>query len=72
MQLEEQERQVAQLRERITLLEGGSNTQRSGRGGNTVDDFSIKVSRIVDLGSPAIISCTHLTYLRILLHNSRN
>jgi len=44
VQLEEQERQVAQLRERIALLEGGSNAQRSSRGANTVDDFSIKNS----------------------------
>ncbi|RDB25890.1 hypothetical protein Hypma_006731 [Hypsizygus marmoreus] len=42
LQLEEQERQVAQLRERIALLEGGSISQRLGRGGNTIDDFSIK------------------------------
>jgi len=43
VQLEEQERQVAQLRERISTLEGGSITRRvEGRTGNTVDDFSIK------------------------------
>jgi len=42
LQLEEQERQVAQLRERIAVLEGGSINQK--RGGNTVDDFSIKAS----------------------------
>ncbi|KAK7032326.1 hypothetical protein VNI00_013285 [Paramarasmius palmivorus] len=42
-QLEEQERQVAQLRARIAQLEGTANTQdRVGKGGNTVDDFSIK------------------------------
>ncbi|KAK0236063.1 hypothetical protein EDD85DRAFT_839187 [Armillaria nabsnona] len=41
-QLEEQERQVALLRARIALLEGGSNTDRTGKGGNSVDDFSIK------------------------------
>ncbi|KAJ6507842.1 hypothetical protein C8R47DRAFT_1174251 [Mycena vitilis] len=40
MQLEEQEQQVAQLRARIELLEGGSGLQT--RGGNSVDDFSIK------------------------------
>ncbi|KAF5327648.1 hypothetical protein D9619_004139 [Psilocybe cf. subviscida] len=43
-QLEEQERQVAQLRSRISLLEGGSNTSFGGHNGNTVDDFSIKNS----------------------------
>ncbi|KAJ6512841.1 hypothetical protein C8R45DRAFT_961538 [Mycena sanguinolenta] len=40
MQLEEQERQVAQLRARIDLLEGGSGLRMPG--GNSVDDFSIK------------------------------
>ncbi|KAF7374519.1 Pentafunctional AROM polypeptide [Mycena sanguinolenta] len=40
VQLEEQERQVAQLRARIELLEGGSGLQMPG--GNSVDDFSIK------------------------------
>ena len=42
-QLEEQERQVAQLRGRISLLEGGVNPSIGGHNGNTVDDFSIKV-----------------------------
>ncbi|KAF5339241.1 hypothetical protein D9758_013293 [Tetrapyrgos nigripes] len=42
LQLEEQERQVAQLRARIALLEGGNAPQRFGRGTNTIDDFSIK------------------------------
>ncbi|KAJ7592884.1 hypothetical protein C8J56DRAFT_929733 [Mycena floridula] len=41
-QLEEQERQVAQLRARIALLEGSSAPERLGKNGNTVDDFSIK------------------------------
>lgn len=41
-QLEEQERQVAQLRARIALLEGVPNPQRLSKSGNTVDDFSIK------------------------------
>ncbi|TFK74122.1 hypothetical protein BDN72DRAFT_886508 [Pluteus cervinus] len=41
-QLEEQERQVAQLRARIALLEGSSEPQRHGKSGNTVDDFSIR------------------------------
>ncbi|KAJ7145151.1 hypothetical protein C8R43DRAFT_1088788 [Mycena crocata] len=40
VQLEEQEQQVAQLRARIELLEGGSGLQIPG--GNSVDDFSIK------------------------------
>ncbi|KAJ7826321.1 hypothetical protein B0H13DRAFT_2241130 [Mycena leptocephala] len=40
MQLEEQEQQVAQLRVRIELLEGGPGLQMPG--GNSVDDFSIK------------------------------
>ncbi|KAJ7757810.1 hypothetical protein DFH07DRAFT_868121 [Mycena maculata] len=39
-QLEEQEQQVAQLRARMELLEGGSGLQIPG--GNSVDDFSIK------------------------------
>ncbi|KAF7336878.1 Pentafunctional AROM polypeptide [Mycena venus] len=39
-QLEEQEQQVAQLRGRIELLEGGPGLQMPG--GNSVDDFSIK------------------------------
>ncbi|KAK2460953.1 hypothetical protein APHAL10511_007423 [Amanita phalloides] len=43
-QLEEQERQVAQLRARIALLEGVPNSQRLSKSGNTVDDFSIKNS----------------------------
>ncbi|KAF9562003.1 hypothetical protein CPC08DRAFT_663746 [Agrocybe pediades] len=44
-QLEEQERQIAQLRARIALLEGGSNpSMLGGHTGNTVDDFSIKNS----------------------------
>lgn len=43
LQLEEQERQVAQLRGRIALLEGGVNPSIGGHNGNTVDDFSIKV-----------------------------
>ncbi|KAF8628025.1 hypothetical protein AX15_004142 [Amanita polypyramis BW_CC] len=43
-QLEEQERQVAQLRERIALLEGVPNSRRLSKSGNTVDDFSIKNS----------------------------
>ncbi|KAJ6625073.1 hypothetical protein B0H10DRAFT_2316441 [Mycena sp. CBHHK59/15] len=40
IQLEEQEQQVAQLRARIELLEGGAGHQTLG--GNSVDDFSIK------------------------------
>lgn len=46
-QLEEQERQVAILRHRISVLEGGDNqgmTRSNQRaGGQSVDDFSIKV-----------------------------
>ncbi|KAF7976616.1 hypothetical protein HWV62_2284 [Athelia sp. TMB] len=44
-QLEEQEKQVALLRARISLLEGGNDvSQRSStkQGGSSVDDFSIK------------------------------
>ncbi|KIJ51461.1 hypothetical protein M422DRAFT_58943 [Sphaerobolus stellatus SS14] len=46
-QLEEQERQVAQLRQRIAVLEGGDDQakwQKLGQkaGGSSVDDFSIK------------------------------
>jgi len=43
LQLEEQERQVAQLRARVALLEGGDGLQVQGPGGTTIDDFSIKV-----------------------------
>jgi len=43
VQLEEQEGQVAQLRARIALLEGGDGLHVQGPGGTTVDDFSIKV-----------------------------
>ncbi|KAG6865796.1 hypothetical protein C0991_011788 [Blastosporella zonata] len=42
VQLEEQERQVALLRQRIAVLEGGTVSQRHGPSGNTVDDFSIR------------------------------
>ncbi|PFH53149.1 hypothetical protein AMATHDRAFT_138457 [Amanita thiersii Skay4041] len=42
LQLEEQERQVAQLRSRIALLEGVPDAQRISKSGNSVDDFSIK------------------------------
>ncbi|KAG6862473.1 hypothetical protein C0995_000019 [Termitomyces sp. Mi166 len=41
-QLQEQERQVALLRERIAILEGGPVQQRHGPSGNSIDDFSIK------------------------------
>ena len=48
--MEEQERQVALLRERITRLEGAEEPttvrHRTKMGGSTVDDFSIKVGRI--------------------------
>lgn len=44
LQLEEQERQVAQLRARIALLEGSSNPTIGAHNGNTIDDFSIKNS----------------------------
>ncbi|CAL1717115.1 unnamed protein product [Somion occarium] len=40
VQLQEQEKQIALLRERIALLEGTSHESRQG--GNSVDDFSIK------------------------------
>ncbi|KAI5886022.1 uncharacterized protein SCHCODRAFT_02643075 [Schizophyllum commune H4-8] len=42
LQLEEQERQVAALRARIALLEGGPATGPANGTGNTVDDFSIR------------------------------
>jgi len=52
-QLQEQERQVAELRAHITVLEGDDNTSRvtevnTRKGGQSVDDFSIKnaVSRV--------------------------
>jgi len=48
--MEEQERQVALLRERISRLEGSEEPttvgQRTKMGGSTVDDFSIKVRRM--------------------------
>ena len=48
--MEEQERQVALLRERITRLEGSDEPTTVGErikmGGSTVDDFSIKVGRM--------------------------
>ena len=48
-QLEEQERQVAALRERIAVLEGGDDqgvekNANPKQGGSSVDDFSIKAS----------------------------
>ncbi|KAL1739830.1 hypothetical protein HDZ31DRAFT_68544 [Schizophyllum fasciatum] len=42
LQLEEQERQVAALRARIALLEGGPASGPTNGTGNTVDDFSIR------------------------------
>ncbi|KII85095.1 hypothetical protein PLICRDRAFT_166613 [Plicaturopsis crispa FD-325 SS-3] len=43
VQLEEQEKQVALLRARIALLEGGNEIQpKVKQGGTSVDDFSIK------------------------------
>jgi hypothetical protein len=46
-QLEEQERQVALLRQRIAVLEGGDDQgmakTNQRQGGSSVDDFSIKV-----------------------------
>jgi hypothetical protein len=45
--MEEQEHQIALLRERVIRLEGGDDENtapRSGtKGGSSVDDFSIKV-----------------------------
>ena len=52
MQLEEQERQVAQLRARIALLEGGDGLRVQGPGETTVDDFSIKVCFSLSLDRP--------------------
>jgi len=53
--MEEQERQVALLRERITRLEGSDEPttigQRTKMGGSTVDDFSIKVGRMHNLAA---------------------
>ncbi|KAI0319524.1 hypothetical protein OF83DRAFT_1260044 [Amylostereum chailletii] len=51
-QLEQQEKQVALLRERIATLEGTSAQVKPGsqrQGGSSVDDFSIKVSRMLFL-----------------------
>ena len=64
-QLDEQERQVAQLRARIALLEGGVNTSISGLNGNTVDDFSIKVRhdlRMLHPKAPNVAGNTCLTF----------
>lgn len=41
-QLEEQEKVVAQLKGRISLLEGSAATTIKGHNGNSIDDFSIK------------------------------
>ncbi|KAJ2929363.1 hypothetical protein H1R20_g7717, partial [Candolleomyces eurysporus] len=41
-QLEEQEKVVAQLKGRISLLEGSSGSMIRGHNGNSIDDFSIK------------------------------
>ena len=46
IQLQEQEKQVALLRARIALLEGTNQNSHLGvskLGGNSVDDFAIKV-----------------------------
>ena|ERR1700683_2477592 len=62
-QLEEQERQVALLRERIGLLEGNDQSQRSSakQGGSSVDDFSIKVNYFPSLllsdGFTTVLPC---------------
>ncbi|EEB98842.1 hypothetical protein MPER_01585, partial [Moniliophthora perniciosa FA553] len=55
-QLEEQERQVAQLLARIAQLEGTSAPpDRVGRGGNTVDDFSIKLEKMINRWSSDVV-----------------
>lgn len=48
--MEEQEHQIALLRERVIRLEGGDEDKGSAarvgsKGGSSVDDFSIKVRR---------------------------
>ncbi|KAH8833980.1 hypothetical protein DL96DRAFT_1578988 [Flagelloscypha sp. PMI_526] len=43
-QLEEQEKQVAELRARIKSHEGGDGIKHTTRGGSSVDDFSIKTA----------------------------
>src|ERR1700720_205572 len=51
LQLEEQEKQVALLRDRIGLLEGRNDQSQHGKhGGSSVDDFSIKVFMLLLLG----------------------
>ena len=48
VQLQQQEKQVAELRARIATLEGReekpASVSRSNQGGTSVDDWSIKVS----------------------------
>lgn len=48
VQLQQQEKQVAELRARIATLEGreekASSVSRGNQGGTSVDDWSIKVS----------------------------
>jgi hypothetical protein len=75
-QLEEQERQVALLRARIGLLEGGNDQpQRSStrQGGSSVDDFSIKsaaskLERLINRWAADIIRATPPASLRELYH----
>jgi hypothetical protein len=51
--MEQQEQQIALLRERVLRLEGGGDdagTARVSMGNSSVDDFSIKVSLAVSMG----------------------
>ncbi|EGN98812.1 hypothetical protein SERLA73DRAFT_26466, partial [Serpula lacrymans var. lacrymans S7.3] len=56
-QLEEQEKQVALLRERIALLEGSGidDNKYTKQGGNSVDDFSIKLERLINRWAADIV-----------------
>jgi hypothetical protein len=50
--MEEQEHQIALLRERVIRLEGGDDEniapKSNAKGGSSVDDFSIKVGSAYD------------------------
>ncbi|KAI5992076.1 hypothetical protein EDD15DRAFT_2577118 [Pisolithus albus] len=56
-QLEEQERQIGLLRARIGLLEGTAKSQDAltKQGGTSVDDFSIKVRRLINRWAAEVV-----------------
>ncbi|KAG9008868.1 hypothetical protein FRB94_012837 [Tulasnella sp. JGI-2019a] len=74
-QLEEQERQVASLKARIALLEGGDDqaglrTVNTNQGGSSVDDFSIrtaasKLERLINRWAADIVRAPPVPLARI-------